>query len=49
LIRAVFLDALGTLVELPPPWPALVAELRARGVAVGEPEARAALLEEMAF
>jgi putative hydrolase of the HAD superfamily len=49
LIRAVFLDALGTLVELPPPWPALVAELRARGVTVGEPEARRALLEEMAY
>jgi putative hydrolase of the HAD superfamily len=48
-VRAVFLDALGTLVELPPPWPALVAELRARGITVAEPEARAALLEEMAY
>jgi putative hydrolase of the HAD superfamily len=49
LIRAVFLDALGTLVELPPPWPALVAELQARGVAVSEAEARAALRHEMAY
>jgi len=48
-IRAVFLDALGTLVELPAPWPALVAELQARGVAVGETEAKAALLAEMAY
>ena len=31
--RAVLLDALGTLVELPPPAPALVEELAARGVA----------------
>ena len=48
-IRAVFLDALGTLVELPPPWPALVAELAARGVTVSEADARAALLDEMAY
>ena len=46
--RAVLLDALGTLVELPPPWPALVEELRARGVTVTEPEAREALRQEMA-
>jgi HAD superfamily hydrolase (TIGR01549 family) len=49
VIRAVFLDALGTLVELPPPWPALVAELQARGVTVSEQEARVALLEEMSY
>lgn len=48
-IRAVLLDALGTLVELPAPWPALVEELAARGVAVAEDEARAALLAEMAY
>jgi putative hydrolase of the HAD superfamily len=48
-VRAVLLDALGTLVELPPPWPALVEELAARGVELTEEEARAALLEEMAF
>jgi putative hydrolase of the HAD superfamily len=45
----VLLDALGTLVELVPPWPALVRELRARGVEVREDEARAALLGEMAY
>jgi putative hydrolase of the HAD superfamily len=49
VIRAVLLDALGTLVELPAPWPALVEELSARGVAVTEPEARAALEAEMAY
>jgi putative hydrolase of the HAD superfamily len=48
-IRAVLLDALGTLVELPAPWPALVSELAARGVQVTEREARTALLEEMAY
>jgi putative hydrolase of the HAD superfamily len=49
LIRAVLLDALGTLVELRPPWPALVAELAARGVSITEDQARAALLAEMAY
>ena len=49
MIRAVLLDALGTLVELPAPWPALVAELGARGVTVTEAEARTALLDEMAY
>jgi putative hydrolase of the HAD superfamily len=49
LIRAVLLDALGTLVELPAPWPFLVAELDARGASVTEDEARIALLEEMAY
>jgi putative hydrolase of the HAD superfamily len=48
VVRAVLLDALGTLIELPAPWPALASELAARGVAVTEDEARAALLEEMA-
>jgi putative hydrolase of the HAD superfamily len=47
--RAVLLDALGTLLELVPPWPALVRELRGRGVAVSEAQARSALLAEMAF
>jgi putative hydrolase of the HAD superfamily len=47
--RAVLLDALGTLVELPPPGPPLVHELAARGVAVGLAEARAAMRAEMAF
>jgi putative hydrolase of the HAD superfamily len=48
-IRAVLLDALGTLVELPAPWPALVEELALRGVTLSEAQARAALLEEMAY
>jgi putative hydrolase of the HAD superfamily len=47
--RAVLLDALGTLVELVPPWPALVRELGARGAVVDEPAARAALLAEIAY
>ena len=47
--RAVLLDALGTLVELLPPWPALVSELADRGVAITEDEARTALLAEMAY
>jgi putative hydrolase of the HAD superfamily len=46
---AVLLDALGTLVELEPPWPHLVAELAARGVVVNEADARAAMLAEMAY
>ena len=49
MIRAVLLDALGTLVELPAPWPALVEELAARGVAIDEAQARVALQEEMAY
>jgi putative hydrolase of the HAD superfamily len=48
-IRAVLLDALGTLVELVPPWPALVRELDARGVQVSEVRAREAMLAEMAY
>ena len=48
-IRAVLLDALGTLVELVPPWPALVRELAARGVPVSEALAREAMRAEMAF
>jgi putative hydrolase of the HAD superfamily len=46
---AVLLDALGTLVELERPWPHLVDELAARGVVVGEEDARAAMLAEMAY
>jgi putative hydrolase of the HAD superfamily len=46
---AVLLDALGTLVELETPWPHLVGELAARGVAVGEEAARGAMLAEMAY
>jgi putative hydrolase of the HAD superfamily len=47
--RAVLLDALGTLVELVPPWPALVRALAARGVRVTEDEARTAMRAEMAY
>jgi putative hydrolase of the HAD superfamily len=47
--RAVLLDALGTLVELVPPWPALMRELGARGADVDESAARAALLAEIAY
>ncbi len=43
------LDALGTILELLPPAPRLVAELRARGAEVPEPAAAAALGEEIAF
>jgi putative hydrolase of the HAD superfamily len=47
--RAVLLDALGTLVELPAPAPALVEELAARGVVVEEREAAAAMAAEIRF
>ena len=48
-MRLVLLDALGTLVELEPPAPHLVAALRERGVAVTEEEAWRALAAEIAF
>jgi putative hydrolase of the HAD superfamily len=48
-VRAALLDALGTLVELERPWPHLVAGLRARGIPVGEDDARRAMLAEMAY
>jgi putative hydrolase of the HAD superfamily len=48
-VRAVFLDALGTLLDLEPPAPRLRAELAARGVAVDEAEAGAALRTEIAY
>ena len=48
--RAVLLDALGTLVELEPPWPHLRAELQTRfGIDVTLDAARAAMRAEMAF
>jgi putative hydrolase of the HAD superfamily len=47
--RALLLDALGTLVELPAPAPALVEELAARGARVREPEAAWAIGAEIAF
>ena len=48
--RAVLLDALGTLVELPPPAPALAEEVRARfGVRITAAQAEAAMAAEIAF
>ncbi len=47
-VRAVLLDALGTLVGLQPPAPHLVAALAARGIAVSERRAHAAMAAEMA-
>ena len=47
--RAVLLDALGTLVELPDPAAALVEELEARGVRVRPAEAGWAIGAEIAF
>ena len=50
MVRAVLLDAMGTLIELEPPAPRLQAELRERaGLAITEAEAQAAMLEEIAF
>jgi putative hydrolase of the HAD superfamily len=50
VVRAVLLDAMGTLVELEPPAPRLRAELRERaGLELTEAEAQAAILEEIAF
>ena len=47
--RAVLLDALGTLVELPDPAGALVEELDARGVQLRPAEAKWAIGAEIAF
>jgi len=50
VVRAVLLDAMGTLIELEPPAPRLRAELRARaGLEVSEADARAAMVEEIAY
>jgi putative hydrolase of the HAD superfamily len=48
-VRAVLFDALGTLVELRAPWPALAGELAMRGATVSEDEARTALMAEMGY
>jgi putative hydrolase of the HAD superfamily len=48
-VALITLDALGTLVELLPPAPLLVAELAARGVGVSEAAAAAAIAEEIAY
>ena len=47
--RAILLDALGTLLELEDPGPALAAELAAAGAPVTEDEARAAVVAEMTY
>ena len=48
--EAVLFDALGTLVELEPPWPLLRAALRrAHGIEIDEEQARQAMLAEMAY
>jgi putative hydrolase of the HAD superfamily len=48
--RAVLLDALGTLLALAPPWPALRRELGERhGIEVSELEARTAMRAEMEY
>ena len=47
--RAFLLDALGTLLELEPPAPRLVAELGRRGVEVDERQAGEALRAEIAY
>lgn len=47
--RAVLLDALGTLLELEPPAPRLVAELARRGFEVGLAEAEQAIGAEIAY
>jgi putative hydrolase of the HAD superfamily len=49
VIRAVLLDALGTLLELEDPGPPLAAELERRGAPVTVEEARAAVLAEMTY
>ena len=46
---AVFLDAMGTLVQLERPWPHLVAALASRGVAIDEQQAREAMLAEIGY
>lgn len=48
-IRAVFLDALGTLVELQPPGPRLRALLAEEGFEVSEERARAGFRAEIAY
>lgn len=49
MIRAVLLDALGTLLELEQPGPLLVDELGRRGVVISQDEARAAIAAEIAY
>lgn len=48
-VRAVLLDAFGTLVKMEPPAPRLRAELRVRGIEVAADAAEAAFRAEIAF
>jgi putative hydrolase of the HAD superfamily len=48
-VKAVLLDALGTLLELEDPGPPLAEELARRGVPVAIDDARAAVLAEMTY
>ena len=48
-VKAVLLDALGTLVELQPPGPRLQRLLRESGFEVSEEQARAGFMAEIAF
>ena len=45
----VLLDALGTIVDLEPPWPHLVTALAARGAQVTQDDARRAMIAEMTY
>jgi HAD superfamily hydrolase (TIGR01493 family) len=47
--EAVLFDALGTLVELEPPWPLLRTALASHGIEVPEELAKEAMLTEMAY
>ena len=50
VVRALLIDAMGTLVALEPPAEPLRAELRARfGIAVSAAEAQAAMAAEIAY
>jgi putative hydrolase of the HAD superfamily len=49
VIRALLLDALGTLLELEDPGPPLAAELAAAGAEVSVEQARAAVIAEMTY
>jgi len=45
----VLLDALGTVLDLEPPWPHLVAALAQRGATVTQDDARRAMVAEMTY
>jgi putative hydrolase of the HAD superfamily len=47
--EAVLFDALGTLVELEPPWPPLREGLRSRGIELPQEDAKRAMLAEMTY